>query len=148
MSLEWDALQALASYWTGIAPESETALAAGQILVDYPDVDKMPYPVMLYLIPENGANEPLTVQSDLETLSMTAYLLCKFDASHKSMSDLIEEAFDYYASLATLMLVDPTAGGAFMESRIESFEFYPAITGLANSVGIEIKLNAKFERSA
>lgn len=149
MSLEWDALQAVAGYWQSkIIPESEAALTADQVCVDYPDVDKMPHPVMLYLIPENGTAEPETTQSDLETLNMTAYLLCKFDSSHKTMPALIEEAFEYYGALAGAMLDDPTVGRAVMECRIESFEFYPAITGLANSVGIEIKLNAKFERSA
>lgn len=147
MSKEYSALTALKNYFgSQVDPSPETKLSTAQILIDYPDVDKMPYPEMLYIIPESGALNQLALLDEDETMQVTAYLLAKYSSTHKTMVALIEAIFDHFAGVARSMITDPTVGGAFLESHLDSWEFYPAITGLTNSVGIEIKISVRFER--
>ena len=148
MSVEIDAIKTIAEYWKdNINPPNENTLSGEQICIDYPDVDKMPKPVMVYLVPENGTNEFLTSQSVLETLTVTGYILAKYDSAHKTMQSLVEEVFEYYSNIVYLMVLDSTFGGEFIGCKIVSFDFYPAVSDLANSVGIEIKIEIKIERS-
>lgn len=148
MSKEYSALMALKNYWaTQIDATPETALAAAQILIEYPDIDKMPFSQMLYIVPEMATNELIATQDELETMAITVYLLLKYDSMHTTMASLVEAAFDHYAGLFRSMITDPQVGGSFIETHIDSFDFYPAVAGIAHAVGMEIKLTVKFERA-
>ena len=55
MSKEFEALVALRDYLRAyLDPAPQPALADGQVVVEYPDVDSMPYATMVYIVPEIG----------------------------------------------------------------------------------------------
>jgi len=52
MSKEYEALTKLRDYLRAyLDPAPQPALADGQIVVEYPDVDSMPYATMVYIVP-------------------------------------------------------------------------------------------------
>lgn len=148
MSREWDALAALKSYIpTMLDPAPQPVLAADQIAIGYPDEDRMKYSTMFFLVPEGGAWEPLTTQSLLEQLTVRLYIIIKPQAAYTSVELMVKALFDYFAALSNAIVTDPTVGNAFDEARIDNFDFYPAVEGIAKSVGLDIAMSLQFERS-
>lgn len=148
MSKEYDALTALRGFLAAqMAPYPQSDLVDAQVSIGYPDVDRMPYPVMLYIVPEGASFERLTTESLAETLNAKVYIVSKYSAAHTTMSALIQASFDYFAAMVNAINTDPTCGGSFIESIVESFDYYPAVTGLTNASGIECNVSMLFERT-
>ena len=148
MSREWDALSALKTYLSAtIDAAPQPALAAGQIVIAYPDDDRMQYGTMLFIVPENGTWEVLTTESLLETVSVRVYIVVKPQAAYTSMDLLVKAVFDYFAALSNAIVTDPTLGNEIDEARINSFDFYPAVEGVAKAAGLDISMTLQFERT-
>ena len=149
MSREYQILAALRDYlpeYMDAAPQ--TNLVAAQVVVDYPDLDKMRYPVMLYIVPEGGSWDVLTTETVNETMTITVYVLLKNSETHREMSDMVQAVFDYFAAFTNAINTDPTLGGVLDDSKINSFDFHPAITGMTQAVGLEINMAVQFERAS
>lgn len=147
MSREYDALTALKNYlvtWMDAAPQ--TNLTASQIVIDYPDVDTMQYSVMLYIVPESGSWDNLTLATISEEMQVTLYIILQNSTTHREMSDMIEAVFDYFAAFVNAINHDATLGNGVDDTKISGFTFYPAISALTKSVGLEVNLALQFER--
>jgi len=148
VSKEYDALKALRDHlllMMDAAPQAN--LATGQIVIDYPDTDVMKYPVMIFIVPDSGSWETLTTDSLLEQNVTTVYIVLQNSATHREMSTMIEAVFDYFAALGSAIAHDPTLGSKIEDTKINSFTFYPAISNLTKSVGLEVNLTLQFERA-
>jgi len=149
MSREWDALTAIKTYLTATMDATpEPALIAGQFEIGYPDEDGMKYGTMIYIGPEDGTWEPLTTQSLLETLSARVYIIIKPQARYDGTEAMIRALYEYFAALANAVVTDPTMGDVFDEAKILNFDFYPAVSGISKSVGLDISMQLQFERES
>ena len=148
MSKEYQALTVVKNFLVAMADSApETRLTASQIVVDYPDPDKMPYQAMVYIVPEGGSWEVLTTESVLETFYVKLYILAKSSPSHTTMGAVISAVYDHFAAVVNAFNTDPTCGGSFIDTLIESYDFYPAVSGLTTSCGIETTVSLRFERN-
>lgn len=148
MSKEYQALTIVKNFLVALNdPAPETRLTSSQIVVDYPDPDKMPYQAMVYIVPEGGSWEVLTTESVLETFSVKLYILAKSSPSHTTMGAVISAVYDHFAAIVNAFNTDPTCGGSFIDTMIESYDFYPAVAGLTTSCGIETTVSLRFERN-
>ena len=144
MSKEFEALVALRDYLRAyLDPAPQPALADGQVVVEYPDVDSMPYATMVYIVPEREDVEQSSMTMSQVTLAITMYVILK----NQQMATMIQAAFDYLAAIQNAINKDRTLGGSLAECEINAAEFYPAIVGLTNSVGIEITGTITYERT-
>ena len=77
------------------------------------------------------------------TLAITMYVILK----NQQVATMIQAAFDYLAAIQNAINKDRTLGGSLAECEINAAEFYPAIVGITNSVGIEITGTITYERA-
>lgn len=147
MSREYSALQSLRAYLVAhMDTTPQASLTDTQVVVDYPDVDKMPHNVMVYIVPDSAAFQPLTTQSSLANMSAIIYILQRQSQTINTMPALIESVFDYFGSLLSAVRLDATIGGAVDEMVVESFDFYPVVSGISTAAGIEVKCTMTYER--
>ena len=82
MSKEYEALTKLRDYLRAyLDPAPQPALADGQIVVEYPDVDSMPYATMVYIVPEREDVEQSSMTMSRVTLAITMYVILKFQST-------------------------------------------------------------------
>lgn len=123
---------------TSLDPISED-----NIEIDYPDVDSPRKDSMFYIQPDYENLEPLSVHSDLSTLTATIYILCK----GAKQSTLIERNFALFTALYSLLRSDPSLEGFIEASRITDLDYYPAVTASRTMTAIEVKLELQWSRT-
>lgn len=147
MSKEYSALTAVKGFLlANMDATPEASLVADQFSFDYPDVDKMKYPVMFFIYPEDGTLDRLTMDSILEHFNIKLTLIVRSSTTHKETTDQLEAEFEYFAAAINAIISDPTMGGSFSDTIMSSFNVFPAVAGLTNAVGIEVPLSLEFER--
>lgn len=144
MSREMDALIALKTYLPAMMDTTPyAALTQEQVVIKYPDVDNMPFPTMLYIVPDIENREWVSMNTLGITLNIKIYLIVK----QMKMETLINASFEYFAALDNAINHDPTLGGSIAEAFISGTDFYPAIESLTTAAGMEISATLKFERN-
>jgi len=114
----------------------------GNVEIDFPDVDSMRRPVMLYIQPDYENLEPLGMGSDLATMRATVFILCKGAAN----CILVRRTFALYNALYLLVRGDPTLGGFIEDARITDMDYYPAVTASATVTAIEASLDLQWSK--
>jgi hypothetical protein len=112
------------------------------IEIDFPDVDSMRRPTMLYIQPDYGNLEPLGMHSDLATMRTTVFLLCKGAAN----AILVKRVFALYSALYLLVRGDPTLGGFIEDARITDMDYYPAVTASTTITAIEASIDLQWSK--
>ena len=110
--------------------------------IDFPDVDGMRRPTMLYIQPDYENLEPLGMGSDLATMRATVFLLCKGAPN----SILVRRTFALYNALYLLVRGDPTLGGFIEDARITDMDYYPAVTASATVTAIEASVDLQWSK--
>jgi hypothetical protein len=110
--------------------------------IDFPDVDSMRRPVMLYIQPDYENIEPLGMGSDLATMRATVFLLCKGAPN----AILVKRVFALYSALYLLVRGDPTLGGFIEDARITDMDYYPAVTASATITAIEASIDLQWSK--
>ena len=113
-----------------------------QVILDFPDVDKMPYNVCFYVNPEYSEAEDSTTTSDKITFRLGVFVLVKRD----TQSNLTEKYFTYYNALYYLLRNNTSLDGFIDDTKVISADFYPAIEGNPNVRGSEISIATIFEK--
>jgi len=127
--------------------EGEPEIAVKQfdetnIAIDFPDVDGMRRPTMLYIQPDYENLEVLGMHSDLATLRATVFILCK--GAPNAM--LVRRTFALYNALYLLVRGDPTLGGFIEDARITDMDYYPAATASATITAIEASIDLQWSK--
>jgi hypothetical protein len=127
--------------------EGEAEIAVKQfdeanVEIDFPDVDSMRRPVMLYIQPDYENLEVLGMGSDLATMRATVFILCKGAAN----SILVRRTFALYNALYLLVRGDPTLGGFIEDARITDMDYYPAVTAGATVTAIEASIDLQWSK--
>jgi len=117
-------------------------ITSSNVLIDYPDTDKMPCPTMFYIVPDIVNFENLTMSSDVAFFDVTVFLLCKKD----KQENLITKIFAYYAALYECIKADISLGGYVDDTDMSTMEFFPAVEGQKTIVGMEIHLKLQFTK--
>jgi hypothetical protein len=112
------------------------------IEIDFPDVDSMRRPTMLYIQPDYGNLEPLGMRSDLATMRATVFLLCKGAPN----AILVKRVFALYSALYLLVRGDPTLGGLIDDARVTDMDYYPAVTASATITAIEASIDLQWSK--
>lgn len=122
-------------------PETYT-ITDGQVILDYPNVDKMAFDVCVYVAPQFSEMEPSTTCSDSIDFRLSVFILCKRD----SQSNLTKKYFAYYNALYYLLRNYTTLDGFIDETKVLSVDFYPSVEANPNVRGAEISISTKFEK--
>jgi len=127
--------------------EGEAEIALKQfdetnVEIDFPDVDAMRRPTMLYIQPDYGNLEPLGMHSDLATMRATVFILCKGAPN----AILVRRTFALYSALYLLVRGDPTLGGFIEDARITDMDYYPAVTASATVTAIEASIDLQWSK--
>jgi len=118
------------------------AITAKQVILDFPDVDKMPYSTSIYVYPEYSENVESTTTSDEINFRLLIFVLCKRD----TQSNLTEKSFAYYNSLYYLLRNNTTLDNYIQDTKVISVNFYPDIEGNPNVRGSKIEIITNFEK--
>lgn len=123
-----------------IPPELE-GIGAGQVVIDYPDVDKMAQPTMFFVYPDYAEYEPSTTCSDNVDFRISVFLLCKRD----TQENLIVKTYGYYNALYHLLKDNTSLDGVIDQTRINDADF-DQIEGNPNVHGALVSVSTIFEK--
>jgi len=112
------------------------------IEIDFPDVDSMRKNTMFYIQPDYENLEDLSMSSDLATMHVTLFILCKGASSEK----LVRRVFGYYTALYVLVRGNQTLDGFIDFARITDMDYYPAVTASATVTAMEISLQLQWSK--
>lgn len=112
------------------------------VLIDYPDVDKMPKSTMLYVQPDYENLEELSMGSDLATMHATLFILCKGAPS----KILIQRVFALWSAFYVLARSNQTLDGFIDHLRITDMDYYPAVTASATITAIEARMQLQWSK--
>lgn len=117
-------------------------LNGDNIEIDYPEPDQMRKDTMLYIQPDYGNYEDLSVMTDEATLTVQVFILTKGAPSRI----LIARAFRYYAALYSLLRNEQNLGGSVESTRITDMDYYPALTASHTMTAIEATVRITWSR--
>lgn len=123
-------------------PEQMAEISEGQVKIEFPDVDKMPFSTMIYVYPNYAEYDELTTCSDDALLRISVFLLCKRD----TRENLTLKTYGYYNALYALLRQDTSLDGVVTATSIESTDFYPAVEANPNVQGVEVSVIARFAK--
>lgn len=110
--------------------------------VDYPDLDRQKTNTTIFIQPDNGELENLTMSSDECTMNITIYIVTKSDKSDV-LRDRVWECFEKtYRELRS----NPTLDGVVADSMVTDFDYFPAVMDNVSSQAITITLAIRFEK--
>jgi len=119
-----------------------TNLTAAQFVIDYPDQGNMRYATMVYIVPENENMEYSSLSTIRVSMNIKIYILLR----SAPLATLMQNAYEYYAAMVNAVNYDETLGDSIAEAAISGAEFYPAVSGLTNTAGIEISATLNYDR--
>jgi len=112
------------------------------VAIDFPDVDTMRKNTMFFIQPDYENLEPLGMASDLATMRVTVFILCKGAASAK----LVKRVFAYYTAFYMLMRSNPTLDGFIDNTQITDMDYYPAVTASMTITAIEASVELQWSK--
>ncbi len=119
------------------------AISQDQVLIDFPDVDRMRSHTMCYIQPDYEHLEQLSMGSDQATMQVTLFILCK-GASHEK---LIRRVFSYYTACYLLLTHNRTLDGFIDFTQITDMDYYPAVTASATMTAIEVSIELQWSKN-
>ena len=122
-------------------PEGLDPIQEGQVILDIPDTDQMPYPVMFYVFPDFAEYEESTTESDKATFRLTVFILCKRDSRY----NLTVKTHGYYNALYDLLRTNTDLGALVDFTTVESATFYPAVDANRDIKGAEADVRTTYE---
>ena len=127
--------------------EGEPEIAVKQfdetnVEIDFPDVDGMRRPTMLYIQPDYENLEPLGMGSDLATMRATVFILCKGARS----SALIHKVFGYYSALYRMLRSNQTLSGYIEGLMVTDMDYFPQVSASRTITAIEIHLQLQWSK--
>ncbi len=125
-------------------PESEvlTPLGEDNVVVDFPDTDRMPKSTMLYLQPNWAEFENLSTESDSSIFSVAVFILCKRDKSE----NLTKKIYGYFNALYSLLRRNTSLDGVVDFTEVTNSEFYPAVEANRSIQGVEVSVSLRYTK--
>jgi hypothetical protein len=140
-------LKEIISTQVGASVPDEDEGALGEVTeknieIDFPDVDRMRANTMFFIQPDYENLEQLSMSSDLATMQITIFILCK----GASNQQLVKRVFGYYSALYILLRNNPTLNGFIDYTRITDMDYYPAVTAASTITAIEAGIQLQWSK--
>lgn len=125
-------------------PESEVLAPIGEdnVLIDFPDTDRMPKSTMFYIQPNWADFENLTTESDSSIFSVAVFILCKRDKSE----NLTKKIYGYFNALYSLLRRNTSLDGVVDFTEVTNSEFYPAVEANRSIQGVEVSVSLRYTK--
>lgn len=123
-------------------PSGTTTLSADNVVVDFPDIDRMPKSTMIYIAPDYSDFEPLATCNDQTSFNVKVCLVCKRDTA----ANLTTKTFAYYNALYETLKKYQALAGASDFIKVENAQFFGAIDMNKNVQGAEISVSVEFTK--
>lgn len=117
-------------------------ITQNHVSIDFPDVDRLRHTIMFFIQPDYENLTQLSMGSDLATLQVTVFILCKGASSQK----LIQQVFSYYTAFYLLVRSNQTLDGFIDFAHITDMDYYPAVTASATITAIEVGLQLQWSK--
>ena len=125
-------------------PKSEvlTPLDENNVVIDFPDTDRMPKSTMLYIQPNWAEFENLSTESDSSIFSVAVFILCKRDKSE----NLTKKTYGYFNALYSLLRRNISLDGVVDFTEVTNSEFYPAVEANRSIQGVEVSVSLRYTK--
>lgn len=110
------------------------------VMVDFPDIDSLPFKDTIYIIPDYFEINPQTTCSQLVDNNIKIYIFCKRDKH----DNLIRRSSTYFNALCQCVIRDTTLGGTVNLAQLGSCDYYPSVTAENTISAYEINLDLKY----
>ena len=121
--------------------ETELDYSNFSVLLDYPDSDRCKKETTIFLTPESGIIEGLTTSSDMCSLDVTLYIICRRQKSETLMTNV----FNCFESVYKLLRGNPHLDDYIADTTINDFDYYPS-TEIESEKAIEMRLTLIWEK--
>lgn len=115
-------------------------LSDKQIIVDFPDIDSLPFANTIYIIPDYMELNPQTVCTNIVNNNVKVFIFCKRDKH----DNLIRRSSTYFNALAQVCIRHTTLGGAVNLCELGSADFYPSVTADNTIAAYEVNLTLRY----
>jgi len=122
--------------------EGFPAISEGNVLIDFPIVDQMPFKTMFYIQPDYAEFEGLTTSSDASNFRISVFIVNKKDTK----ANLTILNYGYYNALCELLRSNRDLDGAVDFVDIENVTFYPALEANPGVRGAELSLAIRYTK--
>lgn len=123
-------------------PGIAVTLDERSVLIDFPDPDNMARDSVVWITPDWENIEELSVATDVSTLRLSVYIVCKGAPS----AQLVRRAFALWSALYLLVDDDRSIGGVVAHTRVTDMDYYPSVAAGRTQVGIEASLELQWAR--
>lgn len=123
-------------------PDVTVALDERSVLIDFPDPDNMARDSVVWITPDWEGIEELSVATDVSTLRLSVYIVCKGAPS----ATLVRRVFALWSALYLLVDDDRSIGGVAAHTRVTDMDYYPSVAAGRTQVGIEASLEVQWAR--
>ena len=119
-----------------------TPLDENNVVIDFPDTDRMPKSTMLYIQPNWAEFENLSTESDSSIFSVAVFILCKRDKSE----NLTKKIYGYFNALYSLLRRNTSLDGVVDFTEVTNSEFYPAVDANRSIQGVEVSVSLRYTK--
>ncbi len=112
------------------------------VIIDFPDIDKMPKTFTIFLQPNWSDYENLSTSSDSSTFDVSVFLICKKD----TRSNLTIKVYEKFNALYLLLRQNTTLNGEADFTQITDADFYPAVEGNQNVKAVEASVAIRYTK--
>ena len=125
-------------------PESEVLapISEDNVLIDFPDTDRMPKSTMFYIQPNWAEFENLSTESDSSVFSVAVFILCKRDKE----VNLTKKIYGYFNALYSLLRRNTSLDGVVDFTEVTNSEFYPAVEANRSIQGVEVSVSLRYTK--
>lgn len=117
----------------GLNPVTPVTPKTADVVIDFPDVDEMPFKSTVYLLPDYAEYETLATTNDRAEFRVQMFILAKRD----TQANLAEKVYGIYNSIYDLLRKDMDLSGYVDFTEVRNATFYPAVEMNKNVQGIE-----------
>lgn len=121
---------------------TEVKMDKNNIELAFPDIDNMRKPIMIFIQPNYSDYEELTYSSDQTNFTISLFIVAKRDKP----SALQDKIFEVYDAVYRLLKLNNTLDSLVAYMVVQSMDYYPALTGTEDVKGIEVSIQAMFEK--
>ena len=113
------------------------------VLIENPDIDKLPYSVTVYLVPDYSSLQNFTTCSITSSDTVKVWIFCKRD----KQENLIGKSVMVYSAILQTILNNRTLGKFNGVVDFQSADFYPSISATNTLSGYELTLSIRYPLS-
>ncbi len=112
------------------------------VVIDFPNVDKMPARRTVYLLPDYAEYETLATTNDRAEFRVTMFILCKRDTK----ANLVTKVYEIYNQIYDLLRRNIDLDGVADFTEVQSATFYPAVEMNESVQGIESTVSITYTK--